>query len=49
MVDLTAAGLALESDVRGIPDKIESVCRLTEDDVERLHTDLDELGHPATK
>jgi DNA-binding MarR family transcriptional regulator len=49
MVDLTVTGRALESDVRGIPDKIESVCRLTEDDVERLHADLDELGHPTAK
>jgi hypothetical protein len=48
MLDLTAAGRALESDVRGIPDKIESVCRLTKDNVAHLHADLDELGHPAT-
>lgn len=47
MVDLTAAGRALESDVRRIPDKIKSVCQLTEEDVQELRVTLDELGHPA--
>ncbi|WP_229487553.1 MarR family winged helix-turn-helix transcriptional regulator [Pseudoduganella lutea] len=49
MVDLTAAGRALESDVRSVPDKIKSSCGLTEDDVADLHVTLDMLGHPATE
>lgn len=47
MVDLTPAGRALESEIRGIPDKIKTLCQLTESDFEELRVSLDGLGHPA--
>jgi len=47
MVDLTPVGRALESDIRRIPDKIKSLCQLTEADFENLRVTLDGLGHPA--
>jgi len=47
MVDLTPVGRALESDIRGIPDKIKSLCQLTEADFDDLRATLDGLGHPA--
>jgi DNA-binding MarR family transcriptional regulator len=47
MVDLTPVGRARESDIRGIPDKIKSLCQLTEADFDDLRATLDGLGHPA--
>jgi DNA-binding MarR family transcriptional regulator len=46
-VDLTPVGRALELDIRGIPDKIKSLCQLTEADFDDLRATLDGLGHPA--
>ncbi|MFC5458725.1 MarR family winged helix-turn-helix transcriptional regulator [Massilia niabensis] len=47
VVDLTPAGRTLESDLRSIPDKIKTLCQLTEADFEDLRVTLDGLGHPA--
>jgi DNA-binding MarR family transcriptional regulator len=47
MVDLTPVGRALESDIRRVPDRIKSLCQLTEGDFEELRVTLDGLGHPA--
>jgi DNA-binding MarR family transcriptional regulator len=47
VVDLTPVGRALELDIRGIPDKIKSLCQLTEADFDDLRATLDGLGHPA--
>lgn len=47
MVELTPVGRALESDIRRVPDRIKSLCQLTERDFEELRVTLDRLGHPA--
>ena len=47
MVDLTPVGRALELDIRRVPDRIKSLCQLTERDFEELRMTLDGLGHPA--
>jgi len=47
MVDLTPVGRALELDIRRVPDRIKSLCQLTERDFEELRVTLDGLGHPA--
>ena len=47
MVDLTPVGRALESDIRRVPDRIKTLCQLTERDFDDLRVTLDGLGHPA--
>jgi DNA-binding MarR family transcriptional regulator len=47
VVDLTPAGRMLESGIRGVPDKIKSLCQLTESDFDDLRIKLEGLGHPV--
>jgi DNA-binding MarR family transcriptional regulator len=47
VVDLTPAGRNLESGIRGVPEKIKSLCQLTEADFDDLRIKLEGLGHPA--
>jgi len=47
LVDLTPAGRMLEPDLRAVPDKIKTLCQLTEPDFDALRVALDGLGHPA--
>jgi DNA-binding MarR family transcriptional regulator len=47
LVDLTPAGRMLEPDLRAVPDKIKTLCQLTEADFDDLRVALDGLGHPA--
>lgn len=47
LVDLATAGRALESQVRGVTDKIKSACQLTNDGVDELRRTLEALAHPA--
>jgi DNA-binding MarR family transcriptional regulator len=47
VVDLTPAGRMLESGIRGVPDKIKSLCQLAESDFDDLRIKLEGLGHPA--
>jgi DNA-binding MarR family transcriptional regulator len=47
VVDLTPAGRMLESGIRGVPEKIKSLCQLTEADFDNLRIMLEGLGHPA--
>lgn len=49
MVDLTPRGRALESEVRGITDKIKSVCQLTDADMDELRRTLEALAHPPSE
>jgi DNA-binding MarR family transcriptional regulator len=49
MVDLTARGRALESEVRGITDKIKTVCQLTDADMDALRRTLEALAHPQSE
>ena len=49
MVDLTPRGRALESEVRGITDKIKTVCQLTEADMDELRRTLEALAHPPSE
>lgn len=49
LVDLTADGCGLETEVRGITDKIKSACQLTDADVNDLHRTLNALAHPASE
>ncbi|CAN7367522.1 MarR family winged helix-turn-helix transcriptional regulator [Massilia sp. LjRoot122] len=49
MVDLTPRGRALESEVRGITDKIKTVCQLTETDMDELRRTLEALAHPPSE
>jgi DNA-binding MarR family transcriptional regulator len=49
MVDLTARGRALESEVRGITDKIKTVCQLTDADMDTLRRTLEALAHPQSE
>lgn len=47
LVDLTARGRALEDDVRGVKDKIQSECHLTDKGIEDLRRTLDDLVRPS--
>jgi DNA-binding MarR family transcriptional regulator len=47
LVDLTARGRALEDDVRGVKDKIQSECHLTDTGIEDLRRTLDDLVQPS--
>lgn len=47
VVDLTPAGRMLESAIRSVPDKIKTLCQLSEADFDNLRVTLDGLGHPA--
>ena len=47
LVDLTVAGRALESEVRGVSDKIKSACQLDEPGLQDLRRTLEGLAHPA--
>jgi DNA-binding MarR family transcriptional regulator len=49
MVDLTARGRALESEVRAITDKIKTVCQLTDADMDALRRTLEALAHPPSE
>jgi DNA-binding MarR family transcriptional regulator len=49
MVDLTPRGRALESEVRGVTDKIKSVCQLTDADMGELRRTLEALAHPPSE
>jgi hypothetical protein len=49
MVDLTSRGRALESEVRGITDKIKTVCQLTDADMDELRRTLEALAHPPSE
>jgi DNA-binding MarR family transcriptional regulator len=49
MVDLTPRGRALESEVRGITDKIKTVCQLTDADMDELRRTLEALAHPPSE
>ncbi|HBI71469.1 MAG TPA: MarR family transcriptional regulator [Massilia sp.] len=48
MVDLTPSGRALESEVRGITDKIKTVCQLSDADMDELRRTLEALAHPSS-
>lgn len=48
LVDLTPRGRALEAEVRGVTDKIETACQLTDEGVDDLRRTLEALAHPAT-
>lgn len=47
LVDLTAAGRALESKVRGVTDKIKTACQLDEPGLQDLRRTLEGLAYPA--
>lgn len=47
LVDLTTAGRALESEVRGVTDKIKSACQLDEPGLQDLRRTLEGLAYPA--
>jgi MarR family transcriptional regulator, organic hydroperoxide resistance regulator len=49
MVDLTFRGRGLETEVRGITQKIKSACRLTDEGVDDLRRTLETLAHPASE
>ena len=49
MVDLTPRGRALESEVRGITEKIKTVCQLTDADMDELRRTLEALAHPPSE
>lgn len=48
MVDLTSRGRGLETEVRGVTQKIKSACQLTDGGVAELRRTLDALAHPAS-
>jgi DNA-binding MarR family transcriptional regulator len=48
MVDLTPRGRSLETEVRGITEKITSACQLTDAGVDDLRRTLDALAQPAS-
>ena len=48
MVDLTPSGRALESEVRGITDKIKTVCQLSDANMDELRRTLEALAHPSS-
>ncbi|MCT7657300.1 MarR family winged helix-turn-helix transcriptional regulator [Mycobacterium deserti] len=47
LVDLTAAGRALESEVRSVTDKIKSACQLDDAGLHDLRRTLEGLAYPA--
>lgn len=47
LVDLTTAGRALESEVRGVTDKIKTACQLDEPGLQDLRRTLEGLAYPA--
>ncbi len=47
LVDLTTAGRALESEVRGVTDQIKSACQLDEPGLQDLRRTLEGLAYPA--
>lgn len=47
LVDLTATGRGLESEVRGVTDKIKTACQLDEPGLQDLRRTLEGLAHPA--
>lgn len=47
LVDLTAAGRALESEVRSVTDKIKSACQLDDAGLHDLRRTLEALAYPA--
>ena len=47
LVGLTARGRGLESEVRGITEKIKTACQMSEKQLTDLHRTLDALAHPA--
>jgi MarR family transcriptional regulator, organic hydroperoxide resistance regulator len=49
LVDLTAQGRALETDVRGITNKIKSACQLTDKGVDDLRRTLEMLAHSSSE
>jgi DNA-binding MarR family transcriptional regulator len=49
LVDLTAAGRALESEVRGVTDKIKSACQLDDAGLHELRRTLEGLAYPAVE
>jgi MarR family transcriptional regulator, organic hydroperoxide resistance regulator len=49
LVDLTPRGRALETEVRGITDKIKSACQLTNQGLDDLRRTLEALAHPASE
>jgi DNA-binding MarR family transcriptional regulator len=49
LVDLTAAGRALESEVRGVTDKIKSACQLDDAGLHDLRRTLEGLAYPAVE
>ena len=49
LVDLTSRSRALEAEIQGITDKIESACQLTDQGVDDLRRTLDALAHPASE
>lgn len=48
LIDLTEAGKTLREAVCSIPDKIESACRLTTEDIASLNDTLNGLGFPRS-
>ncbi|MFY0522803.1 MarR family winged helix-turn-helix transcriptional regulator [Archangium gephyra] len=49
LVDLTPRGRALETEVRGITDKIKSACQLTNQGLDELRRTLEALAHPTSE
>lgn len=49
MVDLTPRGRGLETEVRGVTEKIKSACELTDAGLDDLRRTLDALALPASK
>ena len=47
LVDLTDKGRALQADVHAVTGKVETACRLSEQDLDGLRSSLDALAHPA--
>lgn len=49
VVDLTPQSRALETELRSIPDKIQSACQLTDEDLDALRHTLESLAQPAAE
>jgi DNA-binding MarR family transcriptional regulator len=48
LIDLTEAGEALREAACSIPEKIETACRLSDEDLAELRDTLNGLGHPRS-
>ena len=48
LIDLTEAGEALREAACSIPEKIETACRLSDEDLAELRDTLNRLGHPRS-